>query len=188
MPYIVLVVGTLGLVGVWMSFRTNSKQAQERIAKDPASRVSVSQGIRIKFIGSLIGSAVIAWAMWGWGIAAIGENNENMMVEQLWLSSFASEHQREWNADCQAILFSQGAQGVIFNPDSGEAYTVAWCESQWSPPVQPTEYSTSDFQQPGSVQPFPSTALFGPSATEYRCVDQGLQECYDWIVFRGGSG
>jgi hypothetical protein len=188
MPYVVLVVGILGLVAVWTSFRTNSKLAQEKIAKDPALRESVSQGTLTKFIGSLIGSAVIAWAMWGWGIAGIEESFETATAEKSWLSSFVSEHQREWNADCQGILFSQGAQGVIYNPDSGQPYTVAWCESQWSPPVQPTEFSTSEFEQPDAVQPFPSTVLFGANTSEYRCVDQGFQECYDWIVFRGGPG
>ena len=82
-------------------------------------RESVSQGIRTKFIGSLIGSAGIAWAMWGWGIAGIEENLETATSEKWWISSFSVEHQREWDADCQGILFSQGAQGVIYNPDSG---------------------------------------------------------------------
>ncbi len=132
---------------------------------------------------SLVGSAVLAWAMWGWGIAAINDNNAKMMAEQLWLSSFASEHQRKWNSDCQGILFSLDAQGVIYNPDSGEAYTVDWCEAQWLPPVTPTEYSTYDSDSPEETPPFAWARLFGGDGIDtYRCIDQALQECYDYFA------
>jgi len=152
------------------------------MAEKPESARLVGENLQWVFFMALAGSAVLSWAMWGWGIAAINDNNEKMIAEKLWLSTFENEHQREWNSDCQGILFSLDAQGVIYNPDTGEAYTVDWCEAQWSPPATPSEYSTDSDAQPERTPPFANWALFGADGRDaYRCIDPALQECYDYF-------
>ncbi len=181
MPYVVLVVGTLGLVAIWMSYRTNRLRARAEMVEKPRS--VFEDDSYLQFLGSLVGSAVVVWAMWGWGVSAIEQNNANAVAEEIWLASFNSEHQRQWDTDCLGILFRQGAEGVIYNPDSGEAYTVDWCQAQWQQPGpfrKGYEYSTDTDDQPERTPPFASWALFGQDHTEYRCIDQALQECYGW--------
>jgi len=65
---------------------------------------------------------------------------------------------------------------------TGEAYTVDWCEAQWSPPATPSEYSTDSDAQPERTPPFANWALFGADGRDaYRCIDPALQECYDYF-------
>jgi hypothetical protein len=152
------------------------------MAEKPESARVVGQNLQWVFFMALAASAVLSWAMWGWGVSAIEQNNANAVAEEIWLSSFSSEHQREWNSDCQGILFSLDAQGVIYNPDTGKAYTVDWCQAQWAPPATPSEYSTDSDAQPERTPPFANWALFGADGRDtYRCIDPALQECYDYF-------
>lgn len=172
MPYIVLVGGCVAIVSIWL------KYAQNKHDRDA----------RTWLVWSVIGTAAIGWAMWAWGVQALQEQAVQSSKEQQWLDTFVAQHHQEWDAECRAILTSLGAQGVIYDPSTGAAYTIGYCESMWSPPEQPTVYSNSRYEQPGAVAPFPSAVLFGDPPIGPRCVDPQLQECYDWIVFRGGAG
>ena len=173
MPYFVLVGGAVAVVFIWLNVIKKGDDSEN--------------GLRIGF--SVIGTGVVLWAMWTWGVQAIQEQNEQAIREELWLSTFVQEHQREWDEDCLAILTSFGAQGVIYDNVDGTAYTLDYCRAMWSPPEQPTEYSASQYDQPGRVPPFPSEVLFDPDTPGWlRCVDPQLSDCYEWIDFRGGPG
>ena len=174
MPYVVLVGGTLAIVFVWLAFRSFRTAA---LAEDTRP---YAKDVKGRMIMSILGTAAIAWAMWGFGVQVIQEDAARATTEQLWLATFANEHRRNWDADCAAILSANGADGVLYDPNTGAAYTVEWCRGQWSPPEQPSEYSSSQYDQPGRVPPFPSGALFGPAVSDVRCVDRSFIDCYTW--------
>lgn len=172
MPYIVLVGGGIAIVFIWLNF-----------AKKRGDRESSARALQ-----SAVGTIAIAWAMWSWGVTAIQEESRKAADEEVWLATFVDKHRQEWDADCRAILTSLGARGIIYDPQTGAGYDLNFCQSMWTPPQRPVAFSTSEYEQPGRVPPFPSSVLFGVNASEIRCVDAALTECYEWIDFRGGPG
>lgn len=173
MPYFVLIGGAVAVVAIWLNVIRKGDD--------------LDRGIRLGF--SLVGTAIVIWGMWAWGVQALQEQSRQAVREELWLATFVQEHQREWNEDCLAILTTFGAQGVIYDNVDGTPYTVDYCRAMWTPPEQPREFSSSQYAQPGRVPPFPSEVLFDPTTPGWmRCVDPQLAECYEWIDFRGGPG
>ena len=183
MPYFVLVAGTVGLAVIWATyFQFRSRLAQERQASGNDAWVRYQTGERsmTRTIASVIGSLVIGWAMWGWGVQAIQEQSEQQAREQKWFATYSSQHQRKWNEDCEAF-FSRFYSDVVYEAETGQALTVDLCRSQWRPPAVPTAYSTEDRLQPDFVEPRANQVIFGPDLLRWVCVSQ--EECFSWDDF-----
>ena len=183
MPYLVLVSGTVGLVVIWVTYlqlRVRLAQVRKASEDDAWVRHEANERLTGRVLGSVIGSAVILWAMWGWGVQAIHTQNEQVVREQKWFVTYATEHQRAWNEDCDAF-FSRFFSDVAYNTETGQAMTLDWCKSQWRPPAIPADFSTDDRLQPDYVEPRANQVIFGPDLRAWVCVSQ--DDCYSWDDF-----
>lgn len=183
MPYLVMVIGTVALVLVWVTYAQKRSQVRKISAdpnSDPLDRVRGQDQLAGRTLGSVLGSAVILYLVWSWGVNAIQMDAEQTALEQRWFATYVAEHERKWNEDCEA-LFGYFDSPTVLQQEAGREIDVAWCRDQWSPPEIPDEYTADRYMQPRYAQPQANRAIFGPDLFDWVCTPLG--DCYSWDDF-----
>ena len=190
MPYFVLIAGVVIIVLIWVSHVQSREQVRELERRERAGETNVNasfhrNNLAGQFIPRIVGTVAVLAGMWFWGVESLIEQRQQDAFEQEWLATFVDEHQREFNADCEAIMARiNPITGVAFDRDTGEAVSVLTCTQSWSPPEIPDEFSTSRYDQPGRVPPFPSGAIFGENLGKILCADPSNDDtCFMWEDF-----
>jgi hypothetical protein len=181
----------------WWRWSANKNEVRARAVDaggdpDEAWRIHKIANTNAMIATPIIVTALAAAAFWFWGVKQAQSDSQQAAAEQAWLDTFVDKHRQNWNDDCNAIFFHDGnTTGVLYPSGSSQPLTVQWCQAQWQAPVVPSEYSRSEYAQPGSTPPFASEAVFlGPNAPGYAmCVTPNENDgygCFDWDMVRGG--
>ena len=183
MPYLILVAGAVGLSLIWGYVIFHGIELS-RLRRDPDATsgqkeaAKSAQGGRV--VGWLIGSAVIVWAMWSWGVQGIQEQANEQAMQQRWFATYTDEHQRKWNDSCKDF-FWYFSSDVVYDGETGEPLTEQWCRDQWRPPAIPEEYTTDEYLQPEYADPTAQKAIFGEDLFGWVCTP--AEDCYSWDDF-----
>lgn len=190
MPYFVLLAGVVIIVLIWVSHVQSREQVRELERREKVGEPNVNASrhrndLAGQFIPRAVGTIAVLAGMWFWGVESLIDQRQQQAFEQEWLDTFVDEHQRDFNADCEAIMARiSPVTGVAFDRDNGQAVSVLSCTQSWSPPQTPDEFSTSRYEQPGRVPPFPSEAIFGQGLTKVLCADPADEDtCFMWDDF-----
>jgi len=184
MPYIVLFACVVIQVVIWSIFFNTRTRSYKRIGDlqkgDDASAIVIRHDLSKDLMRSILATALCLVAAWGWGISGIQEQQALSAREEQWLQEFNDRHRVAWDETCNYIFFQENTTGVLFR--DGQPYTVQWCNSLWSPPSPPEEYSPDEMDQPERQEPFTSVAVFGPSTMDYSyCSDPDDEDsCMTW--------
>ena len=190
MSYFILIAGAIIIVLIWRSHVQAREKVRELERREQAGETNVNASphrseLKNELIFRIVGTVAVLAGMWFWGVKGLIEQRQQEASEQEWLDTFVDEHQRNWNADCEAIMVRiSPVTGVAFDRDTGQAISVLSCKQSWAPPEVPDEFSTSQYEQPGRVPPFPSTAIFGEYTEKILCADPYDEDtCLWWDDF-----
>lgn len=163
MRYVLIGVALSLVTAAWVHLFHKSRMDKEksgvaREAGDRYARRRYDEANRNRWTWTVVLTIALAWASWSWGMQGIKEDNAQEIASREWFSTFNSRHQARWNEICRAIFTYDFAEGILYQ--NGQAYTLDWCYSLWSPPEAPSSFSESDYQQPERQPPFAGAVVF----------------------------